>query len=324
MEKIKRIYTKNSSIVFAYIIAAVMFIFVSVFRPEFATFGHVKVMLIDAAILGTLAIGQTFVILIGGIDLSIQWNMCTSGIMFVMLYKAWGLTGWQFMWLILLCLAVTTAVGFLNGLGVAYLNMHPMIMTYGMNTIIQGVVVAVTSKGFPGGFAPDEYYDFCVGTTLNIPNLVLVWLVIIAIISILLARTPFGRKIYAVGNSETVAYFSGVKVKRIKMLAYAISGFAGGLGGLLFTGRIGQAYLGMGDPYLFQSVAVVAIGGTSMVGGSGNYIGTVGGTLILIILNSLLSAFLIPASWQKVIYGILLLGAVMLTYSRNIKQGRKA
>ena len=108
-----------------------------------------------------------------------------------------------------------------------------------------------------------------------------------------------------------------VKVKRVKMFAYAISGLFAGVGGILFTGRIGQAYLGMGDFVLFQSIAVVAIGGASMIGGKGNYIGTVSGALILTILNGLLSAFLIPAAVQQIIYGLAVLVAVLLAAGRN-------
>lgn len=149
--------------------------------------------------------------------------------------------------------------------------------------------------------------------------MVLLWILIIAVASIVLAYTPYGRKVYAVGNNETVAFYSGVKTKRIKMIAYAISGLAAGLGGLLFTGRIGQSYLGMGDSVMFETIAVVAIGGTSMIGGSGNYIGTVAGALILIILKNLLSAFLIPASIAQIIYGLVILVAMIFSVSRSKK-----
>ena len=103
------------------------------------------------------------------------------------------------------------------------------------------------------------------------------------------------------------------------MIAYAISGLSAGLGGLLFTGRIGQSYLGMGDSVMFETIAVVAIGGTSMIGGSGNYIGTVAGALILIILKNLLSAFLIPASIAQIIYGLVILVAMIFSVSRSKK-----
>ena len=319
MDSLKRLFRKNSSIFFSYGIAVLMFVIVSIFRPEFASASHVKIMLIDAAILGTLAIGQTFAILVGGIDLSIQWSMCASGIMFTMLFKSWGLAENQAWLMILFCLAVTTLIGLINGFGIAYLGINPMIMTFGMNTIIQGTVVGLTSGTLPGGYSPENIEALALGDVLGIPNMLLFWIVIIVAVSVLLAYTPYGRKIYAIGNSETVAYYSGVKVKRVKMMAFAISGLAAGLGGIMFTGRIGQAYLGMGDFILFQSIAVVAIGGTSMVGGSGNYLGTVSGALILTILNGLLSAFLIPAAVQQIIYGSILLLAVLLAVSKNRK-----
>ncbi len=317
--KLTRLYKRNSSTFLSYAIAIVMFVVVSLFRPEFASAGHINVMTIDAAILGTLAIGQTFAILVGGIDLSIQWNMCAAGIMGTMLYKAWGLAESQVIWLVLLCIAVTTGIGLVNGFGIAYLRINPMIMTFGMNTIVQGVVVGLTSGTLPGGYAPKNLEALALGNVGGIPNMLLIWIVIAAVITILLVATPYGRKIYAIGNNETVSYYSGVKVKRVKMIAYGISGLAAGLGGILFTGRIGQAYLGMGDFILFQSIAVVAIGGTSMAGGSGSYLGTVAGALILTILNGLLSAFLIPAGVQQIIYGLILVIAVFLAVGRNKK-----
>jgi len=320
MDAIKRTCKKNSSIFISYCVAVIMFIGVSIFRPEFASAGHIKIMLIDAAILGTLGVGQTFAILVGGIDLSIQWVMCASGIMLTMLYKSWGLQESQAIWLILFVLIVTTLIGMVNGFGIAYLGINPMIMTFGINTIVQGVVVGATNKTLPGGYSPKNLEAFSLGAVGGIPNMVLIWLVIMLIISAVLAFTPFGRKIYAIGNSETVSYYSGVKVKRIKMFAYAISGLFAGIGGILFTGRIGQAYLGMGDAVLFQTIAVVAIGGTSMIGGKGNYIGTVSGALILTILNGLLSAFLIPAAVQQIIYGLAVLAAVLLAAGRNTRR----
>lgn len=317
MNTLKRLNKKNSTVVLSYIIAIVMFAVVSLLRPEFASYSHIKIMLIDAAILATLAIGQTFAILMGGIDLSIQWNMCAAGMIVTMCYKSWGCTTQDLWWVILLTLAVTTVIGFINGFGIAYLGINPMIMTFGMNTIIQGLVVALTSSTLPGGYAPEALEEFCLGTVAGIPNMVLLWIVFIVIVTVVLAFTPYGRKVYAVGNNETVAFYSGVKTKRVKMIAYAISGLAAGLGGLLFTGRIGQSYLGMGDAVMFETIAVVAIGGTSMIGGSGNYIGTVAGALILTILSNLLSAFLIPAAVEQIIYGLVLLLTMIISVSRN-------
>ena len=125
MDAMKRTFKKNSSILVSYCVAIVMFIGVSIFRPEFASSGHIKIMLIDAAILGTLAVGQTFAILVGGIDLSIQWVMCASGIMVTMLYKSWGIQESQVIWLILFVLLITTLIGMVNGFGVAYLKINP-------------------------------------------------------------------------------------------------------------------------------------------------------------------------------------------------------
>jgi len=323
MSTIKRIYQKNTSVVLSYCIALIMFLVVSIFRPEFASGAHVKIMLIDAAIIGVLGIGQTFAIMMGGIDLSIQWNMCAAGMIITMCYKAWGCTTSDLWWMILLTLAITTAVGVINGIGVSYLNMNPMIMTFGMNTIIQGMVVALTSKTLPGDYSPENLEEFCLGSTIGIPNLVLLWIVLAAIVTIVLKCTPYGRKVYAVGSNMTVAYYSGIRTKFVKMIGFAISGFAAGLGGILFVGRIGLSYLGMGDSVMFETIAVVAIGGTSMLGGSGGYIGTVAGALIIVLIKNLLSAFLMPAALEQVVYGVVLIVAMILSVSSDMVRRRK-
>ena len=144
-----------------------------------------------------------------------------------------------------------------------------MIMTFGMNVIIQGGLLAVT-HGMPGNYAPKVLQSAVLGSVGGIPNILLIWLFIIVIVTVVLCKTPFGRKIYAVGNSTTVSYYSGIKVKRVKMMAYCISGFSAALGGILMASKVGQSYLGMGDAVMFQTIAAVAIGGTSMAGGSGS------------------------------------------------------
>ena len=313
MSWIKKIFGKQKSILLSYVIAIIMFTIVSLLRPEFASVGHIKTIIIDAAILGTLALGQTMVILIGGIDLSIQWALCCSATAMTALYNG---NDAQLLYLLPLILIGCMGIGLINGFGIAYLEIHPMIMTFGMNVILEGGLIAVTN-GAPGNYAPNVINKLVLGDIAGIPNMLFIWLVIIIIATLLLGATPYGRKIYAVGNSQTVAYYSGIHVKRVKMIAYGISGLAAGLGGLLLAGKVGQSYLGMGDFVLFETIAVVAIGGTSMIGGSGNYLGTVAGAFVLTILTGLLSAFLMPASVQQILYGLVLLVAIILSVGRN-------
>jgi len=125
--------------------------------------------------------------------------------------------------------------------------------------------------------------------------------------TILLSRTAFGRRLYAVGTSRTVSEFSGVNVVPVIVGSYVISAISAGIAGILYTGFIDQAYLGMGDPYLFASVAAVAVGGAPILGGSGHYIGTVAGALILTVLSGLLPILNLDPGALQIIYGITIL-----------------
>lgn len=314
MKNFKIFFKKNRVIIFSYFIALLLFSVVTVIRPGFGSASHVRVIIMDAAILGIIALGQTLVIISGGIDLSIPWTVTSSAIFFTILVDYQGLS---ILLVAIIILGCTTLIGLLNGLGVAYLGIPPIIMTLGMNYILLGGLVGMM-QGAHAGTAPDLIKFLAVGNLGPIPVIFLIWIVIAVIATIIMTFTPYGRQLYAVGNNEIVALFSGIKVANVKLLAYCIAGLASGLGGILLVGRIGQAYLGMGDPFLFYSVIVVVIGGAAIVGGSGHYLGTIAGAFLLTILNGLLPAFKLPASRQQIIYGIVLLIAVVLTRSRTI------
>jgi ribose transport system permease protein len=133
---------------------------------------------------------------------------------------------------------------------------------------------------------------------------------------VLLSRTPFGRRVYAVGNSQRVAHLSGVNVGGVVIAVYAMSGLCSALVGIMLTGFGGQASLGMGDPYLLPSIAVVVIGGTLITGGRGKFIGMVGGVLLLTALQTLLAGTTIPPATRDVIYGAVILCAVVALRER--------
>ncbi len=308
MSGLGRSVSRNRSIILGYAASALLLLLVSILKPGYASMNHLKVVAIDCAILGSVALGQTFVILTGGLDLSIPWVFTSAGYFLSMLS---GGSNANLSVTIPAVLLICTFMGLLNGAGIAYLGISPVIMTLGSNTIFQGALVGITG-GRPQAKLPDLMQSITKGTLAGIPNLLIIWVVLIAIATIVLAKTAFGRKAYAIGNSENVSLFSGINVKRVKLSVYAISGFMAGLSGMLFAGRLGQLYLGMGDPYQLTTIAAVAVGGASLMGGSGNYIGTVAGTLTIIILTGLLSAFSLPASVQQVIYGLVLFAAVFL------------
>ncbi len=304
----KRSFHNNKIIYFSYLATVILFLLVMIIVPGFGRGHHFKVLINEATIIGILALGQTFVILTGGIDLSIPWNLNCAGILLTFITKS---NNEGLFWIIPLILLVCSFFGLLNGIGVAYLGIPPIIMTLGMNGVLQGALL-VLLKGTPGGVAPSLISDFCVGSTSFIPNLLFVWIFIGIIATIMLHYSSYGRRLFALGNNEKVAFFSGIRVKRIKMSVYIISGFAAGLGGILLTGRLGQSYLGMGEQFLFLTVISVVLGGASLMGGKGSYLGTIAGTCLLVILTGFLAAIKLPTSVQQILYGIILMVAVIL------------
>jgi ribose transport system permease protein len=140
----------------------------------------------------------------------------------------------------------------------------------------------------------------------------IVWGVLALCASFLLSKTAFGRHLYAMGTSPTVAQFSGVPIVRTTLITYILSGFTAALAGMLLTGYTAQAYLGMGDPYLFTSIAAVAVGGASILGGSGHYVGTIAGAFVLTILAGLLPALNLSSGALLMVYGAVILITVSL------------
>ncbi len=314
-----RFLSKQSTVIFTIAIAFILLIVMSIIKPEFGTIDHINTLLVDATTIGLFALGQTLVVLTGGIDLSIPWTMNCAAVMLSCFANG---TNKNLLISTIAILLGCTFVGFINGVGVSYLNMHPMIMTFGMNSILSGVLLAFLG-GQAGGFASPFLTKMLVSKFFGLSSMLYLWLFVMIVASVLLAFTPFGRKLYALGNSQNAAYFSGVNVKLTKTIAYCISGFTAGLGGILILGKVGQAYLGMGDYVMFETLAIVAVGGASLNGGRGNYMGTVGGTLIITILLSMLTTFKISAGMQQMLYGIVLLAAVIIA-KYNFKFGKKS
>jgi ribose transport system permease protein len=215
------------------------------------------------------------------------------------------------LWAVPLILVSGAAVGSLNGVGIALLRVPPIVMTLATNVVLLGLLFIVT-KGFPPPPAPKALQFVANGRIGPVPVMLLVWAALTVVVIAVERRTAFGRYLYAVGSSRTVAVLSGVPVARTTITAYAISGLTAALAGILLTGYAKQSYLGMGNPYLFTSIAAVAIGGTSILGGSGSYLGTIAGALVLTILTGLLPIFRLDIGALQIIYGAVILFTVSL------------
>jgi ribose transport system permease protein len=267
-----------------------------------------------ASFLGVIATGMMLVILLGQIDLSVPW-VVTTGAMMACAAAGHGALGlWISIPFGILC---GVAIGFVNGIGVAYLRIPSMIITLATNAVAQGLMVVYT-----GGFSPQDEASramryIATGSAVpSVPNAVLVWAVIGAIAVWLLARTTFGRAIYAIGNRERAAYLSGIDTRRVTMLAFALSGGLSAFGGVLLAGYASKAAQSMGDAYLLPSIAAVVLGGTHILGGRGSYLGTIAGVILITLLQSILSVMQITEAGRQLIYGAVII-LMLLLYGRE-------
>ena len=267
-----------------------------------------------ASFLGVIATGMMLVILLGQIDLSVPW-VVTTGAMMACAASSIGTAG--------VILAIPFGVlcgvllGLLNGVGVAYLRIPSMIMTLATNAVAQGLMVV-----YSGGFSPRDSasapmrYLATAFTIEGLPNAVVVWGIIGVAIVFVLSRTTFGRAIYGIGNSERAAYLSGINIRRVVMLTFAVSGGLAAFGGVLLAGYASKAAQSMGDAYLLPAIAAVVLGGTSILGGRGSYLGTVAGVILITLLQSILSVMQMPEFGRQIIYGIVIV-VMLLLYGRE-------
>lgn len=266
-----------------------------------------------ASFLGVIATGMMLVILLGQIDLSVPWSVAT-GAMMACAAAAYGPVG--------VALAIPfgilcgVAIGVVNGLGVAYLRIPSMIVTLGTNAVAQGVMVVYTGGFSPQDSATQAMRYLATGSLIpGIPNAVIIWALVGAATVFLLTRSGFGRAVYGIGNRERAAYLSGVDTRRVVMIAFALAGGLSAFGGVLLAGYASKAAQSMGDAYLLPAIAAVVLGGTSILGGRGSYLGTVAGVILITLLQSILSVMQMPEAGRQITYGLVII-MMLLLYAR--------
>lgn len=299
----------NREVTIAYLAAIVLFLVGSAFIRGFFGWGHVLAIVSTAGFVGIVAIGQTFTLITGGIDLSVAY-MLNFG---ALLVTGITLGASHHIALALVVVAAVAAVtGLVNGVGITILKIPPLIMTLSMNSILEGAAL-LYSNGTPQGASPPFLTALATGTgPLAIPWMIWFWVVVSAVVLLLFRRTVFGRWTYATGSAPRASWLSGIPVDRVVILVYVVSAMAAALAGMLLAGYSGQAYFGMGDTYQLESVAVAVIGGTSILGGKGSYLGTIAGALILTTLTSLLQVLNVGASMESMLYGVVIILMMML------------
>lgn len=302
MPRQPRSYVRPVEVLVPYVLVALSLLGGYLAVPGFLSSNHLSSLGQSAAYLGIIALGETLVLLLGGIDLSVPYMINLAAIL---------VAGFQFSGMsatpdIILVILIGLGVGLGNGIGVALLGINPLVMTLGMNSILQGVAL-LYSHGSPLGEAPNAVTTLSTAWWHQIPDADILWLALTVIVTLVLAFTTFGRSLYAVGSNRRASELSGLPVRRTIVLAYMLSGLTATIGGLLLVGYSGQAYLGMGDDYLLPAIAVVVIGGTSIFGGKGSYVQTVAGALLITVIESILVTVNVNEDGQDILYGVIIL-----------------
>ena len=275
--------------------------------------GYWNALIVLSSFLAILALGQGAVILTGGLDLSLPWTIGLSGILFAGMTQGMDAAMPGALAAVLL---VGGLIGLVNGLAVAALGLSPIVATLAVNGILQGLAL-LYSGGTPAGFAPPLLRGFMTGQVLGVTPVVPAMALFAVLAVLLLSHTAFGRRVYAVGNSVRAARLAGVPVGRTLVCAYVLSGLCAALAGILLTGFSGQASLGMGDDYLLPSIAAVVVGGGLITGGRGHYLGMLAGVLLLTALQTLLAGSNLPYATRAILYGLVVLGAVITLRERR-------
>jgi len=296
-------------VVLAWLVVAAVWIAASLLTRGFGAYGHLRYLLELAAVIGLVAAGQTLVVIGGGIDLAVGAVITVTAILLPLLSVAWDPTGLVG---VAATLLVAAGIGFLNGIGIAALRVHPLIMTLAMATLLQGLLVIVA-----GGSAITVRNPVVewLGSArpAGVPVGILLWLVVSAGVLVLLHRTAVGARIFAFGTSPLAARLSGVDIGRTTVLLYTLSGLMAGIAGVLVLGMNRQGYVGIGDPYLLTSIAAVVLGGTSILGGRGTYAGTIPGAILLVTITALITVVNASPGWRSILFGGLILGLLLLS-----------
>jgi ribose transport system permease protein len=296
----------------AVLLAVVLFIFSGFLPNSFGTdmsaaLGQAVNIIRLSVFLGIIAAGQTLVIISGseGIDLSAGSIVTLSAIL------TWTIVQGKdekVLPALLAVLIVGAFIGLLNGAGITFLKISPFVMTLGMSGVITGLVIITNHGNAQGRLAPIMTSLIARPLVFGIPGAIIIWTVFAGFMWLILERTHFGKNLFAIGVNRIAAKLSGVDVTGMVLLTYALAGALAAFGGFMVVGNTGVVFLSLGAPFLFPSIAAVAVGGTLLSGGKGSYFGSMAGALVLILITSLLTTMqMIDAVRQMVLGATLLL-----------------
>ena len=291
---------------------------ITIINSNFLTANNLLNLLLQVTSNALIAFGMTFVILTGGIDLSVGSILALSSALTAGLLGS----GMPVTLAILISLILGCILGMMNGLLISYGKLAPCIVTLATMTIFRGATLVYTNGNpITKGLSDTFLFQFLgQGYIVGIPFPVIIMFIVFIVLNVLLHKTAFGKSVYAIGGNEKAAYISGVKLNKVKIIIYSISGIMASISGLIITSRLSSAQPTAGASYEMDAIAAVVLGGTSLSGGKGRILGTLIGALIIGVLNNGLNIIGVSAFWQQVVKGVVILIAVLIDRFKVVKQ----
>lgn len=291
---------------------------ITIINSNFLTANNLLNLLLQVTSNALIAFGMTFVILTGGIDLSVGSILSLSSALTAGLLGS----GMPVTLAILISLILGCILGMMNGLLISYGKLAPFIVTLATMTIFRGATLVYTNGNpITKGLSDTFLFQFLgQGYIVGIPFPVIIMFIVFIVLYVLLHKTAFGKSVYAIGGNEKAAYISGVKLNKVKIIIYSISGIMASISGLIITSRLSSAQPTAGVSYEMDAIAAVVLGGTSLSGGKGRILGTLIGALIIGVLNNGLNIIGVSAFWQQVVKGVVILIAVLIDRFKVVKQ----
>ena len=300
---------------FIFVIFIALVIVLTCLKPSFIQPSNLVNILKQASINGILSFGMMFVIIAGGFDMSVGSTVAFAGIVAAMLGQG------QYPLIVPLVLAMLAglAVGVVNGVGVAIGDLPPFIMTLGTMTAVRGLALLI-SDGKPVTGISEEYRAVAANSIAGIPMLAIFLVIVILICSFVLAKTVYGRRVYACGGNLQAARVSGINTSMIRISTFAIAGLLAGLSGFLMTSRVTIGQPTAAESYEMDATTACVVGGVSMSGGVGKPWGVVIGCLLITVITNGLDILGVSSHWQKIVKGLIIVLAVLIDVNGKRKK----
>lgn len=298
--------------VMAFVVTIVAWVVAAQFFRNFASLRSNIMFTQNAVFLGIIVIGQAIVVISGGIDMSVSSVVTLSSVVAcACIQHGMGSAG-----AIAVALLASLAVGAFNASGIVWLRIPPIIMSIATIAIVEGALLIATNGTPPFGVTP-FITQLANGRLIRpIPNVIWIYIVLMAVAIWFMAKSRWGRQVYAIGTNEKAAWLSGVNITAMKYLIYCLSSLFAGIAGILVLGYMGSTYLTIGTQYQLFSIAATVLGGISILGGKGHFAGVIAGTFLIAIIRDVLIVMKISPAGRELVQGLLILAAIV-AYGRE-------